>query len=181
MTLAVQLSRSKQLTGPCVTTSMQITGWPSGIGCFLACGLRCKSEQTYQCVISPAKLRTNVVYGGFDRSSGRVVYVGRASSTGSPAEVVAARVRKGHLLKGNPNVEARPLMTLPSKNAAKGTEGALHDYFRSRSGSTWLNFPLSPPLGKSSGRIGKIFSAISRLLQSSNGKPGVLFNRPPGC
>lgn len=101
--------------------------------------------------------KTHVVYGGYDRSTGRVVYVGRASGVGTPAQVVAKRVQKGHILKGNTNVEARPIMTLPSKNAAKGAEGGFHDFFRARSGGTWLNSPLSPPLGKSAGRLSKSF------------------------
>jgi RHS repeat-associated protein len=114
---------------------------------------------------------TNVVYGGFDKSSGRVVYIGRASGSGSPATVVAQRVAKGHILKGSATVEARPILSLPSKDAAKGAEGALHDYFQNqnrlyKNPSQWLNSPKSPPLGKSAGRLNKSFDRIEDYWES---------------
>jgi hypothetical protein len=109
-------------------------------------------------LVKLATPKTQVVYGGFDKTTGKPVYVGRASGVGTPSKVVSARIQKGHILKGNQNVETRPLMVLSSKNAAKGAEGAMHDYLKPRNGGTWLNSPSSPPLGKSPGRLSKSFN-----------------------
>ena len=111
---------------------------------------------------------THIVYGGFKRSTGEPVYLGRATGPGTAEEVLAGRIQKGHrILKGNPDVEGRVLMKLPTKGAAKGAEGAWHDYLKPPQGKgDWLNSLKSPPLGKSPGRLSKSFGRFEEYSQA---------------
>lgn len=141
-----------------------VFGTSQSIGASLGSGIAALGGGLAKVIMPQSK--TNIVYGGFNRASGKPVYVGRAQGTGTAEEVLASRVQKGHrILKGNPDVEGSPLMTLPTKGAAKGAEGAWHDYLKPPQGP-WLNSLKSLPLGKSPKRLSKSFTRFEEYSEA---------------
>jgi hypothetical protein len=87
---------------------------------------------------APSTSKTYITYT-FKDSKGNVRYVGRASGKGTPDEVLAQRISKGHrIAKNHPELTAR-VEGLPgaigvqgSRSANKGAEDVLYSYHQTR-------------------------------------------------
>jgi hypothetical protein len=77
---------------------------------------------------------------------GNVRYVGRASGVGTPDEVMAQRIQKGHdIMKENPSFVPEVIDQQLSPDANKGAEKTWHDYYK-KQGADLLNDAKTPPL-----------------------------------
>lgn len=127
-----------------------------------------KEGPTREVVVAPTPLETKTVVKQktfityeFKNAAGEVVYVGRASGKGTPAQVLKQRLAKGHdVYDANPGLTTEVYATQESASANKGAEGVLYER-RIGEGATLLNDPKSPPLSSKPAKAAEVREKIS--------------------
>jgi hypothetical protein len=96
--------------------------------------------------------KTYVTYT-LKNADGEVVYVGRASGTGSAEEVLRARLAKGHHIYDNvPNLKAEVKAFQGNRSANLGAEDVWYNYYK-EDGAYLLNDPSTPPLSSKPSKL----------------------------
>jgi hypothetical protein len=94
-------------------------------------------------------------------ADGEVVYVGRASGTGTAEQVLKQRLAKGNdVYKENPELKPEVYATQGNPSANKGAEGVLYEQ-RVREGARLLNDPKSPPLSEKPAKAVEVRQKVS--------------------
>ena len=109
----------------------------------------------------PSGQQTFITYT-FRNREGQVVYVGRASGYGTPAQVLQQRLAKGHhVFDSHPGLRAEVLAYQGNRDANLGAEDVWYAYYR-RVAMPLLNDPQTPPLSSRSDRL----EATRRRIQA---------------
>ena len=96
----------------------------------------------------------------FKNASDEVVYVGRASGVGTPAQVLKGRLARGHhVFDNHPGLTPEVKAVQGNRAANMGAEDVWYEYYR-REGAALLNDPGTPPL---SGKPSKLPTTRARI------------------